>query len=181
MTSLTPSFFNGSCSFLQATRTSLKSWMSLNIGYIPPPTTELAALECLKIDAQCCDHSCVFIFDCNFFILAGNQDNHKSFNEFEFWPHHIIGYGVRCPWAFWKIPIDLQWEKQCDYSSALFLNESSSFLLVTTRTIKAWSSLNFGYTQPPTTELAAHEHFEKSRRLTMWEIAPSFFMWSSFF
>ena len=77
-------FLNGSFSFLQITRTTIKAGMSLNFGPTPPLTTELAALEHLKIDVQSCDHSSAFIFDWIFFILAGNKDNHKSLEEFDF-------------------------------------------------------------------------------------------------
>ena len=42
--------------FLQLTRTTIKAWMSLNFGPTPPPTTELAAIERLKIDVQSYDH-----------------------------------------------------------------------------------------------------------------------------
>ena len=45
MTTLVPSFLNGSSSFMLVTRTIIKAWMSLNIGKIPLPTFELAALE----------------------------------------------------------------------------------------------------------------------------------------
>ena len=48
MTSLEPSFLNGSSSFLQVTRPTIKSWIRLNFGKIPPLTSELAALERLK-------------------------------------------------------------------------------------------------------------------------------------
>ena len=41
-------FFIGSSSFLQVTRTTIKAWMSSNLGRIPPLTSELAALERLK-------------------------------------------------------------------------------------------------------------------------------------
>ena len=44
------SFLNRSSSFLQVTRTCMKSWMSSNFGQIPPPTTELSSLVRLKID-----------------------------------------------------------------------------------------------------------------------------------
>ena len=59
--------------------------MSLNFGPTPPPTAELAVLECLKIGVQSCDYSIysAFIFDW-IFIFAGNEDNQKSFDEFEF-------------------------------------------------------------------------------------------------
>ena len=50
-----PSFLMVSSSFLQLRRTCLKAWMrclkawmSLNFDKIPPPTTELEALECLN-------------------------------------------------------------------------------------------------------------------------------------
>ena len=48
MTTLVPSFFNGSSSFLQVTRSTIKAWMVLNFGKIPSLTSELAALERLK-------------------------------------------------------------------------------------------------------------------------------------
>ena len=47
VTTLVHSFLNGS-SFLQITRPTIKAWMSLNFGKIPPLTSELAALERLK-------------------------------------------------------------------------------------------------------------------------------------
>ena len=48
MTSLVPSFINGSSSYLQVTRSTIKAWMGLNFGKIPLLTSELAALEHLK-------------------------------------------------------------------------------------------------------------------------------------
>ena len=48
MTTLVHSFLDGSSSFLQITRPTIKAWMSLNFGKIPPLTLELAALERLK-------------------------------------------------------------------------------------------------------------------------------------
>ena len=36
-------------------------------------------------------------FDRIHFILAGNDDIHKSFNEFEFWRDPTMDYGVGCP------------------------------------------------------------------------------------
>ena len=47
VSTLVPSFLIGS-SFLQVTRTTIKPWMSSNLGGIPPLTSELAALERLK-------------------------------------------------------------------------------------------------------------------------------------
>ena len=36
-------------------------------------------------------------FDRIHFILAGNDDIHKSLNEFESWQDLTMGYGVGCP------------------------------------------------------------------------------------
>ena len=46
---LVPSFFDGSSSFLQVTRITIKAWISMNFGQIPLPTTELDVLGRLKI------------------------------------------------------------------------------------------------------------------------------------
>ena len=45
MTTLVPSFLDGSSLFLQITRPTIKAYMSLKFGKIPSLTTELAALE----------------------------------------------------------------------------------------------------------------------------------------
>ena len=45
MTTLVPSFLDGSSSFLQITRATIKARISLNLGKIPSLTSELAALE----------------------------------------------------------------------------------------------------------------------------------------
>ena len=47
MTTLMLSILNGSSSFLQVTRLTIKARMSLNFGKIPSLTLELAALESL--------------------------------------------------------------------------------------------------------------------------------------
>ena len=41
------------------------------------------------------------------FILAGNEDMHKISDEFKFRPDWTTDYGVSCPWAPNKFPIDL--------------------------------------------------------------------------
>ena len=48
MTSLVFSIKNGSSSYLQIRRTTIKAWMSLNFVKITLPIMELAALEHLK-------------------------------------------------------------------------------------------------------------------------------------
>ena len=37
------------------------------------------------------------VFDWIHFILAGNDDIHKSLNEFEIWLDPTMKYGVGCP------------------------------------------------------------------------------------
>ena len=54
-----------------------------------------------------CDHSSSFIFDWFFFILGSNEDIHKISNGFEIGQCPTKNLWVSCPWAFWKIPIDL--------------------------------------------------------------------------
>ena len=48
MTTLVPSFLDGSSSFLQVTRPTIKAQMSMNFGKIQSLTSELAALEHMK-------------------------------------------------------------------------------------------------------------------------------------
>ena len=50
VSTLAPSFLIGSSAFLQITRTTIKAWVSSNLGRIPPLTLELAVLERLKKD-----------------------------------------------------------------------------------------------------------------------------------
>ena len=45
MTTLVPSVLDGSSSFLQISRPTIKAWMGLNFGKIPSLTSELAAIE----------------------------------------------------------------------------------------------------------------------------------------
>ena len=91
--------------YLRVTRTCIKSRTSSNFGQIGPLTTELAALERLKIShrliilimAKCCLHASSFIFDRIIIKVAGNQDRHKSSDEFDFRPDQATHFGVICP------------------------------------------------------------------------------------
>ena len=65
-----------------------------------------------------CEHSSSFIFDRIFFILAGNEDIHNISDEFEIWPDRVKDWGVNCPWASGKIPIDVIMEEFCEHSSS---------------------------------------------------------------
>ena len=72
-------------------RTCTKSWTSSNFDQIRQLTSELAALECLKISHRLIMgkwglHASSFIFDQIVIKVAGNQDRHKSSDEFDFGP-----------------------------------------------------------------------------------------------
>ena len=78
--------------------------MSLNLGQILPLTMELAALEHLKCRRH---HFFSVAIDPILFKLAGNEDMHNILDDFEFRPDQTTDYGVSCPWASEKIPIDI--------------------------------------------------------------------------
>ena len=122
-------------------RTYIKAYMSLNFGQIPPPTTELAALERLK---NRCHHIISIDIDPIFFKLAGNKDMHNIMNEFEFRPDRTTDYGVSCPWASKTYPYrPYNGENGVSTFSLLFLIGSFWYFHVTRTSIKAWMSLNF--------------------------------------
>ena len=81
-----------------------KSLDELNLGQIPPLTMELAALERLKNRRH---YFFSVAIDPILFKLTGNKDMHNILDEFEFRPDRTTDYGVSCPWASEKIPIDL--------------------------------------------------------------------------
>ena len=78
--------------------------MSLNLGQILPLTMELASPERLKNRRH---HFFSVAIDPILFKLAGNEDRHYILDEFEFRPDLTTDYGVSCPCASEKIPIDL--------------------------------------------------------------------------
>ena len=71
--------------------------MSSKFGQIGPHTTEIAALECIKtshriIMGKPCHHIFSAIFKWILFIFAGNEDMHKSLDEFEIRPDATTGF-----------------------------------------------------------------------------------------
>ena len=82
---------------------------------------------------------------------------HQISDEFEFWPDRTTDYGVSCPWASKKFPIDLQWENGVSMLASSFLNESSSKLLVYMTGIKTHLSLNLDRIRPFILKLLALE------------------------
>ena len=75
-------------------RSYIKAYMGLNFVQIPPLTTELAALECLK---NRCHHVISVDTDPIIFKLVGYKDMHNIMNEFEFLPDLSTDLGVNCP------------------------------------------------------------------------------------
>ena len=129
---------------------TIKAGMSLDFGHTPPPTTKLAGLERLQIDVQNCDYSSAFIFDWIFFILAGNEDNHKSFDEFEFCPALTWVYDVSCPRASGIITIDFNGRKCCCHSST-FIFDLIFFILIGNKDMHK-SLDEFEFRSDPTTD-----------------------------
>ena len=63
---------------------------------------ELAALELLKhfhrlTMGKCCVHASSFIFYQVIIKVAGNQERHKSLDEFDFGLDQATNFGVTCP------------------------------------------------------------------------------------
>ena len=54
----------------------MKALMSLNFGQFPSLTVELSAIERLKINVQCCEHSNAFML--MICILADNEYSHET-------------------------------------------------------------------------------------------------------
>ena len=70
----------------------IRALMSSKFGEIRPWTTELAALERLKKIPQTYHHIFSAIFHLILFILAGNEDMHKSLDELEIRPGPTTGF-----------------------------------------------------------------------------------------
>ena len=62
---------------------------------------------------------------------------HESLDEFEIWPDWTMDYGVSCPRAYEKNPIDLYGENDVITFSPLFLLGSFSYLQVMWTCIRA--------------------------------------------
>ena len=106
---LIPSFL-----YLLVTRTCITSRTSSNFGQIGPLTRELAALEFQKIShrlimGKWCLHASLFIFYQIIIKVAGNQDSHKSLDEFDFGP--LVSMAHLCVFwnEIWPWHIGLRW------------------------------------------------------------------------
>ena len=84
----------GSFSYLQVMRTCIRARMSSKFGQMRP-LVSMATVR-VTVGKQCHHVSSNFI-DRIHFILAGNDDIHKSLNEFEIQRDPTMDYGVGCP------------------------------------------------------------------------------------
>ena len=118
--------------------------MSSKFGEIRTWTTELDAIERLKksyrliMEKMTSSHFLRF-FHLIFFILAGNEDMHKSLDEFEIRRDPTTGFRSNL-------------NNGVATFSRLFLMGSFSYLQVMMTYIRAWVSLKFGQIRPRTTE-----------------------------
>ena len=71
---------------------------------------------------QPCGHSSAPIFDRIFFILSGNEDNHKVWTEFNLGQIGPRAAELAALERIKTIPIDLLWEKCCGHSSEFIFN-----------------------------------------------------------
>ena len=81
--------------------TYMRTWMSSKFGQIRTRTAELAALEHWKNlqrhNGENNVHVFCAVFDRILFIVAGNDNTHKSLDDFEIQPNLTTKYRVSCP------------------------------------------------------------------------------------
>ena len=133
-----------SSSNLQVMRTGIKSWTDSNFGRILSVILELSALEWWK---KWCLQLFSVTFDWIFVKLAGNEDRHKSSNEFEFGSDRIIDFGVICPLAWIFLPISMEFFPPWTYNGENNVStcyqlpwiQSSSNLQLTRTGMECWT------------------------------------------
>ena len=91
--------------------------MSSKFGQMRPLVS--MATDWVTVGKQCHRIFSMF-FDRIHFILAGNDDIHKSLNEFEIRRDPTMDYGVGCPLASEKIPQTYNGENDVITFSPLF-------------------------------------------------------------
>ena len=73
----------------------IKAWNELEFRLIPPLTTELAAIECLKIDVSTFSEFWILI---DLFKHSGNEEVPNVLpDDFDFHPDWTADYGASCP------------------------------------------------------------------------------------
>ena len=75
-------------------RTCIKAWMSSKLGRIRPLVS--MATDSVIIEKRFC-HFFSVVLDGIPFILTGNDDIHKSLDEFEIRPDPTTDHRVSCP------------------------------------------------------------------------------------
>ena len=77
--------------------TCMRAWMSSKFSRIRQRTMELAALDRMKtshrlITGKTMSSHFLRYFNCILVIFAGNEDMHKSLDEFKIWPDATTGF-----------------------------------------------------------------------------------------
>ena len=86
-------FLIGSISCLQVTMTYMRAWMSLKFGKIRQLVS--MATDMVLMEKRCCHFFSVVLYRI-LFVLAGNDDMHESWEEFEIRPDLTTDCGVGC-------------------------------------------------------------------------------------
>ena len=68
-----------------------------------------------------CLHASSFMFDRIIITVAGNQDRHKSWVEFDFGPNQITNFGVTCHWVtkFHTFELEYLWSQLANLDQIL--------------------------------------------------------------
>ena len=145
MTTLVPSFLDGSSLFLQIRRPTIKARMSLNLGEVPSLTSELAPLECQKklMNNVVTTLASTFLIGSSSFLQATRKPIISRIGS----KFSRIRQGTNESPALERLeksPLTYFGRNVVTTLVLLILNGSSSFLHTIWTTIKAWMSLNFG-------------------------------------
>ena len=89
-------------------------------------------------------------------IFAGNEDIHKSLEEFKFWPDTTTNSRVICPCVSEKLMYNV-----VNTLAPTFFIGSSSFFQVTRTTLKSGQRSDLRQIRPRAAELAALDRIEK--------------------
>ena len=122
VSTLVHSFWNGSSSCLNVTRTIIIAWMRLNFSQILSPTIKLAAIERLKNQCQLLWVLKCLHFNWIVFILTCNKNSYNILDGFQ-----QVGTG--------SAQLDLYRRNVVNTLEHPFLDGSSSFLKITRTTI----------------------------------------------
>ena len=157
MSTLAPSFLIGSSSYLQVTRTSIRSRTSLKFGQIGPRTAELAALERLEKSPLTYNGRNLVTILAPSFLNQSSSFLQITRTCMKAWMSSNFGQiptptPVICPCTSEKLLYNV-----VSTLAPSFLIGSFSYLQVTRTSITSRTSSKFGQIGPRTAELTALE------------------------